>query len=232
MEQQTVLVIDDEPALLRLLESVFSEAGYQIYTSTNGPEGLRQFYTCQPDLVILDLMMPEMDGWEICSQIRRLSDVPVIMLTAMIHDDEIIRGLTCGADEYVTKPFNSAVLLARAQALLRRAALPPTTKKLAAYSDGYLTIDLEAHRVHVCGQPVKLSVTEYGLLAYLLQNADRMLTFRQILGHIWGEACQDNIEYVHVYISHLRQKLEKDPSCPVYLLAERGVGYCFEKQAY
>jgi two-component system KDP operon response regulator KdpE len=230
MPTRTILVIDDEPALCRLLKDTLGHAGYQIYTAATGPEGLQQFSAHQPDLVILDIMMPDMDGWEVCRRIRRHSDVPVIMLTALSEETEIIRGLGCGADDYVTKPFSSSVLLARTEAVLRRATRSFPTRDLIIYSDGYLTIDLEAHRVLIRTHPIKLSETEYRLLAHLFQNAGRVLTFREILERVWGQACRYNVEYVHVYMSHLRQKLEENPQAPVYLLSEYGVGYRFEKQ--
>lgn len=232
MRGKRVLVIDDDPRLLKLVELIFSQAKAQVYTASNGQEGLFQFYAHQPDLVILDLMLPKMDGWEICRRIRQVSQVPLIMLTGLGQGDNIIRGLVnCGADDYITKPFSSDVLLARAQAVLRRTALPATAAKPVTYGDNYLTIASTERRVFVRGKPVKLSNTEYRLLIYLAQNAGRVLTFRQILDHVWG-GLRDNIEYIHVYISHLRQKLEEDPHHPSYILTEYGVGYRFEKQIF
>jgi DNA-binding response OmpR family regulator len=230
MQGRRILVIDDNPDLLWVVEHAFSRAGGQVYTAANGLEGVRQFVAHRPHLVILDLMMPHMDGWEVCRRIRLLSDVPIIILTVLEREDNIIRGLDCGADDYVTKPFSLDVLLARARATMRRAELVPTIDTPLVYSDGYLTIDLDKRQVLVRGQPVRLRVTEYRLLAYLLQNADRVLTFAQILDNIWGHEYQDSVNYVHVYISHLRGKLEKDPKRPQYLLNVRGVGYRFEKQ--
>jgi two-component system KDP operon response regulator KdpE len=151
------------------------------------------------------------------------------MLTALSAEAEIIRGLGCGADDYVIKPFSPSILLARIEAVLCRTELSLSPRKLGVYNDGYLTIDLEAHRVFVRKQPVRLSKTEYRLLAYLLQHADRVLTFRQILNHVWGTAYLDDIANVHVYISCLRRKLEYDVKNPTYLLTEYGVGYRFEK---
>ncbi len=178
------------------------------------------FYEYRPDLVILDLMMPQMDGWEVCRQIRHLSDVPLIMLTAISQEERIIEGFTSGADDYVTKPFMSHVLVARAEVVLRRSTLPSRFQKTGIYRDDYLTIDLNQHRVLVNGTPVKLTPTEYRLLAYLFTNAGRLLTFHQILQNVWG--------YVHVHLSNLRQKLEPDPKHPRYLQSEYGVGYRFE----
>jgi two-component system KDP operon response regulator KdpE len=230
MQKSRVLVIDDELPLLRLVRDAFSSVGCQTYTAASGLEGLRKFYAHQPDLVILDLMMPEMDGWEVCRQIRQMSDVPLIFLSALSHENEIVRGLNYGADDYVTKPFSIKILLAQAKAVLRRVERSAPIKKTSFYNDGYLIVDLEAHRVLVQGLSVKLSRTEYRLLTYLLANSGQVLTFQQILTNIWGEECSENVEYVHTYVWSLRQKLEKDPQHPADLLTEHGMGYCFEKQ--
>ena len=230
MQGRRILVIDDDPDLLWRVEDAFSQAGGQVYTAANGHEGMRQFFAHRPHLVIFDPMMPHMDGLHVCRSIRLLSNVPIIILTALEHEDNIIRGLDCGADDYVTKPFSMGVLLAQARATLRRAGPVPTTDTPVTYSDDYLTIDLDERQVLVRGQPVRLRATEYRLLAYLLHNTGRVLTFAQILDNIWGSECRDGVNHVHVHISRLRQKLEKDPRHPQYLLNERGVGYRFAKQ--
>jgi two-component system KDP operon response regulator KdpE len=227
MPEKSVLVVDDEPKLQRMVSDLFTHAGYKTFSAANGEQGLQQFYMRRPDLILLDVMMPKVDGWELCRQIRQISPVPIMMLTALSQESEIIRGLSYGADDFITKPFSPLLLLARAEALLRRASLPAATKHIAAHDDGYLTIDLETHRVLRQGEHVKLSGTEYRLLVYLYQNAGQVLTFQQILAQVWGEACRYNSEYVHVYISHLRQKLEKDPHTPAYIVTEYGVGYRF-----
>jgi two-component system KDP operon response regulator KdpE len=224
-----ILIIDDDPFMLHLVEQTLSLAGNQVYTSTNGPEGLKQFYVHQPDLVILDIMMPGVDGFEICRLIRQSSNVPIIMLTALGQEKDIVRGFNCGADDYVVKPFSSDVLVARVQAVLHRAALPAVVEEPVIYNDGYLTIDIEQHRVHVRGDPIKLSAKEFQLLVYFFQNAGRILTISQILENIWGWEYRDNVDYVHVYVHHLRQKLEENPKSPKYLLTEHGIGYRFEK---
>ncbi|MCB0181766.1 MAG: response regulator transcription factor, partial [Anaerolineae bacterium] len=143
MDTPKILVVDDDPVIIQLLTSTFAKIAATVITATNGQEGLQQFYTHRPDLVILDVKMPDMDGWETCRIIRKLSDVPIIMLTARAADDEIIRGLDSGADDYITKPFNAQVVLARVRAALRRPAQTALTKRSVHYSDGYLTIDLE-----------------------------------------------------------------------------------------
>ena len=225
-----ILAIEDDPEMLRLLEHFLSHAGYQVYTAADGQEGLCQFRAHPPDLVILDLMMPIMNGWQTCSQIRRFSTVPIIILTALGWEGDIVRGLDCGAVDYVTKPFSPKVLLARVRAALRQAILTQKVDKPVIYDDGYLTVDLNECRVSVRRNPVKLSATEYRLLAYLLQNACQLLTSQQILEHVWGRAYEDETDCVRVYIWHLRQKLEQDVNNPRYLLTEHGVGYRFQKQ--
>ena len=226
--QARVLIIDDDFGLLRLLGHVFSNAGYRVYTATNGREGIRQLHDHSPDLVILDVMMPVMDGWQTCSYIRRLSATPVILLTAVGWEDDVVRGLEGGAVDYITKPFSSKVLLARARAALRRAKPPLGPEQRAIYDDGYLAIDLHECRVLVRGQPVKLTATEHRLLAYLLQNAGKLLSPRQILEHVWGWTREDDTDGVRGYIRHLRQKLEQDPKNPQYVLTEHGAGYWFQ----
>ncbi len=230
MEEKRVLVVDDDPALLPLIEYTFAREGYEVVTACDGKEALREFFACKPDLVILDIMMPRMDGWEACRRIREVSDVPIVMLTARGQDEDIVRGLEYGADDYLTKPFSIKVLLAHARAVLRRAALPPVEyAEPTAYADDFLTIDLKERRVTVDGEQVKLTPTEYRLLAYLVQNAGQVLTFTQILQNVWGWEYQDDLDYVRVYVWHLRQKIEQDPKNPKYIQTEIGVGYRFEK---
>lgn len=175
-------------------------------------------------------MMPGMDGWEVCQRIRQVSEVPLIMLTALGKDTEIVQGLEYGADEYITKPVSMSVLLSRVQAVLRRAYLYESKQKPTIYGDGYLNIDLETGKVMIEGQSIKLSAIERRLLTYLYQHAGQVLTFEQILEHVWGKGYENNPEYVHVYISNLRKKIEPDPRRPIYFLTEHGLGYRFEKQ--
>jgi DNA-binding response OmpR family regulator len=230
MENKKILVIDDDVNLSQMIKFTFSRAGALVYTAVDGREGLHRFYEHRPDLVILDVRMPDVDGWETCRQMRMFSNVPVIMLTTLNKDEEIIRGLDCGADDFVSKPFSREVLLARARALLRRTEAPFELDGQVTYSDDYLVVNLEKRRVLVQGQMVQLTATEFRLLSYLLQNAGQVLTYRTILDKVWGWEYQDSVDYVHVYLSHLRRKIEEDPRNPRYLLTERGVGYRFEKR--
>jgi two-component system alkaline phosphatase synthesis response regulator PhoP len=229
VEKTKVLVVDDDPALLPLIETTFAREGYEVYSASDGKQALRMLFANHPDLVVLDIMMPRMDGWETCRRIREVSDVPIIMLTARGQEEDVVRGLDHGADDYLTKPFSIKVLLAHARAVLRRAALPPLGEEEATtYSDDHLTMDLKERRVTVDGELIKLTPTEYRLLAYLVQNAGRSLTSREILQNVWGWEYQDEVDYVRVYIWHLRQKLEEDPKDPRYIQTETGVGYRFE----
>jgi two-component system KDP operon response regulator KdpE len=230
MQGKKILVIDDDVNLSQMLKFIFIKAGAQVFTAVDGREGLHRFYEERPDLVILDVRMPDVDGWETCQQIRIFSNVPIIMLTTLNRDEEIIRGLDYGADDFVSKPFSREVLLARARALLRRADAPPNDEVNFTYNDDHLVVDLDKRRVLVRGEQIQLTDTEFRLLAYLLQNAGQVLTYETILDKVWGWEYQDSIEYVHVYLSHLRRKIEEDPRNPRYLLTERGVGYRFEKR--
>lgn len=229
LQGKKILVIDDDDSLRRLIVDTLARAGATTYSAADGPEGLRQFYQHRPNLVVLDVMMPQMDGLQVCSQLGYLTDVPIILLTALGDEDSVVKGLDCGAIDYITKPFSPKVLLARIRTALRQVEATSGGQPSAAYTDGYLTINLPKHQVQVQGQPVKLSGTEFKLLTCLFENANRVLTFAQILENVWGWEYKESVEYVHVYISHLRRKLEKDPKNPRYLLTEHGIGYRFEK---
>lgn len=231
MKGKNILIVDDDPDVRRITEQVFRDAGARINTAANGAEGLRLFFIEKPDLVVLDVMMPEIDGFEVCHRMRQVSSVPIILLTALNTDEEIVRGLESGADDFITKPFASAVLMAHARSIFRRLDLPQDTKPRLFYSDDYLTVDLEKRFVAVRSEPISLSRTEYNLLAYLVQNAGWVRTFEQILENVWGPEYQDSLQYIHVYISHLRGKIEEDPKNPLYIESEYGVGYRFKKKS-
>ena len=231
LQNKKILIIDDAPVLGEILDSVFSYQKARVQVACSGAEGLQKFYNFRPNLVILDLMMPTMSGWEVCRQIRNLSDVPLIMLTALSESNQVTEGLGIGADDYVTKPFHHKVLVARAQALLRRVEHPyGSAPEISTYSDDYLTIDLNRRLVQVDSKAIKLTSREYRLLAYLVKNAGQVLTFQQILENVWGWECQDLTGYVHTYMWRLRKKLEQNPRQPAYLLSEHGTGYRFKKQ--
>jgi two-component system KDP operon response regulator KdpE len=223
----TILVIDDDKTLLRLVQEALNKASFHVILATNGVDGLQALYAHQPDLVLLDVMMPRMDGWETLSRIRQLSHVPVIMLTAKDGEADKLRGLTHGVDDYITKPFSFAELVARAQVILRRTRENRNGSKARRFVNGALVIDVDAHRVTKAGQPVELTPTEFRLLQTLAENAGRVLTHEQLLERVWNYESDQDTGYVKRYIWYLRHKLEDDPSNPQYILTERGFGYSF-----
>ena len=228
LHKTTILVVDDEIALCGAMELIFIEAGATVHVAHTGRTGLKQFFDHRPDIVILDIQMPDMDGWETLHQIRLLSECPVILLTTLKANEAIVRGLDGGADDFISKPFDNTVLLSRTRAVLRRVRLVAKSKETVTYRDDYLSIDLETRQVLVAGKSVQLTATEFRLLSYLLQNAQRVLTYQQILDYVWGKEYYGHVDYVHVYLSHLRRKLEENPRKPRYLLNAHGVGYRFE----
>jgi DNA-binding response OmpR family regulator len=230
MNQKKVLLIDDDIDLLQLASLLFKKAGAQIFTARDGLEGISKLFAHQPDLIILDVMMPGMNGFEVCERIRQVSDIPLIMLTALNHEQEMLRGLEAGADDFLSKPFNAEILLARARAVLRRGNHPNTRPASFRYNDGFLSIDIERRDVLIKGKRVKLTPVEFRLLVYLARNGGKVLTFQQILSNVWGNEYQGSVDYVHVYISHLRRKLEEKSQSPSYITTIHGVGYIFEKQ--
>lgn len=226
--QEKVLVVDDDPTLAELVSYNLAAEGYVAVTAHDGQDGLRKFHAERPILVILDVTMPKLNGFEVCQRIREMSDVPVIMLTAQGREEDVIRGLDLGADDYITKPFQINEFLARVRSTMRRSRMEPAALGAVAYADDYLTIDLEQRRVTVAGEPVKLTPTEYKLLAMLVRNKGRVLEFRQILEQVWGFEYIDDIDYLRVYIWHLRRKIEPDSKNPIYFLNELNTGYRFE----
>jgi two-component system KDP operon response regulator KdpE len=225
-----ILVVDDEPAQLRLAEQILTGSGYAVIKAGSGEEGIRLVYEGKPDLVLLDVLMPGIDGWQTCRCIREASDVPVIMLTGKRNsEDDIVRGLECGADEYLAKPVGNRELLARVKAALRRAdnSSPGKGRKNLFFSNDYLTVNITERKVTVNGLKLKLTPREFRLLALLVENSGRIMSHRQVLENVWGWEYIDDVDYVRIYISHLRQKIEIDPSQPRYILTEPGVGYYF-----
>jgi len=229
--EKKVLVIDDDPVFLRLVEQVLTQKGYEVLKAGSGQEGLRVLFAQRPDVVLLDVVMPRMDGWQTCSRIRDVSDIPIIMLTGkQTGEDDIVRGLDYGADDYLIKPLGNRELVARVRAILRRAELPSSPdRREATYSDGILTVDVAERKVIVNGERVKLTPREFRLFALLVENAGHILTHKQVLEKVWGWEYIDDLDYVRIYISHLRQKIEADPALPRYIITEPGVGYYFQK---
>lgn len=225
-----ILLIDDDDTVLGVIARAFSLVGCTVYTAPNGQVGLWQFFEHEPDLVILDVIMPIMDGWETCRRLRQISTVPILMLTCVEGDPQVIRGLGHGADDYLVKPVGLELLLARAQALLRRTALPPPSPKSFSYDDGYLKIDRRERQVWLQGQSIELTETEYDLLAYLCYYGDQWRTHEQILHEVWGKREVYTVDVVYKNMRRLRRKVEIDPQRPRYLLSKYGLGYRFKKQ--
>lgn len=223
-----ILVIDDDPALLKTVEIGLQHEEYKVLVAQDGREGLKAAFSTHPDLIILDLMLPEMDGLEVCRRLQELSDIPIIILTALSAESDVVKGLGVGADDYVTKPFRMAELVARIRNVLRRRAVASTALKAAVLVKGGLTIDLARHKVLVRGRPVDLTPTEFRLLSYLARNSGRVVNHRTLLLEVWGPEYCDQIDYLHLYIRYLRQKIEQNPGSPELLKTERGVGYYLE----
>jgi DNA-binding response OmpR family regulator len=221
----TVLAVDDEPRVMKLLEANLKSSGYSVLTAADGEEALQIFEREMPDLVLLDLMLPKMDGYAVCRRIREFSAVPVIMLTARSSQVDLIHGFEVGADDYLTKPFSIAELLMRVQAVLRRSKWPEDIVTREGFKAGPIEIDFALHQVTTSGSEVKLTPTEYRLLAYMASNANRVLTHRELLRAVWGPEYGEETEYLRVYMRYLRQKLEPEPSNPQYLLTQPGAGY-------
>jgi DNA-binding response OmpR family regulator len=253
---QTVLIVDDDADLLQLASLLFKKAGAQVITANDGLEGISKFFTHHPDLIVMDVMMPGSSGFDICARIRQVSETPLIFLTALNQEKEMLQGLAVGADDFLTKPFNPEILLARARTVLRRTQRTSGSNGSNGhnghagssgqngsdrqnengqagsftYNDGNLSIDIERHEVLVRGKRIKLTPIEFRLLVYLARNAGKLLTFEKILVNVWGGEYLGTMEHVHVYISHLRRKVEEDARHPRYIITIHGMGYLFEKQ--
>ncbi|OGO48434.1 MAG: hypothetical protein A2W37_15510 [Chloroflexi bacterium RBG_16_63_12] len=233
MPPATILLIDDDPTLLELLSGHLQTAGYRPLTASSGPSGLRLATEAQPDLVVLDVMMPGMDGWEVCERLRgkdapagRLYPIPIIMLTAKGEEIDKLRGFRLGVDDYVTKPFSFAEVVARVGAVLARAAHPSAAAHKVTSGD--LTIDFDQRRVAVAGRLADLTPTEYRLLETLARRTGQPLSTEQLLHEVWGPGYAGEIEHVKHFIWTLRKKIEADPGDPKHILTERGFGYRFE----
>jgi two-component system KDP operon response regulator KdpE len=226
-----ILIIDDDPDILEVVSLTFTMQWHdcQVVTANAGQPGLDMVETEHPDVVLLDIVLPDMDGYEVCRQIRAFSDVPIIMLTARDAEIDKVRGLETGADDYVTKPFSHLELLARVRAVLRRAAMPLPTSSVPDFSMGRLTINFARREATVDGKPANLTPTEYTLLYHLVRNAGQVLPHTTLLAKVWGHEYTEEVDYLKVYIRRLREKIEEDPQNPRLILTERGVGYRFVK---
>jgi len=231
MDKKRIMIVDDDPAILRLLSANLKARGYEVITATNCEESLEAVQKDFVDLIILDLMMPKVDGVQVCRRIREWSDVPIIILSARGDENDKVKCLDLGADDYLTKPFGIDELIARIRAVLRRNKIDDAAPSRAAFRSGRLKIDFMTRKVTNDGKEVKLTPTEYKLLRELALGAGQALDYRYLLGKIWGPEYKTEREYLHVYIGHLRAKIEPDPRNPVYILSVPGVGYRFRSAA-
>jgi two-component system KDP operon response regulator KdpE len=226
--KHTVLIVDDEPRILDSVRMNLELEGYQVYEATNGQEALDEVRRRLPDLVVMDVMMPELDGFEALRELRKFSPVPVVLLTVKADERDVLHGLELGADDYIGKPFSPAVLLSRIKAVLRRAEAPPLAPASTMLQvDDRLAIDFDRHEVWKDGEKIQLRPTEFRLLYHLASNPGVVMTHETLLSRVWGPEYRDASHYVRLYINYLRQKLEDDPANPHYILTERGVGYRF-----
>ena len=226
-KNRVILVVDDEERMARFVRLNLEHDGFQVVEAYRGMQAIQALRDSMPDVVLLDVMMPDMDGFEVLKMIREISSVPVIMLTAKGEEDDRVRGLELGADDYVTKPFSPRELVSRVRAVLRRTEAAAGGSRDVIEVDEHLKVDFGRREVWLDGQLVKLRPTEYRLLYHLMQNAGWVMTYDQLLSKVWGYEYRDEPHYVRLYVNYLRQKLEKDPANPVYILTERGVGYRF-----
>jgi len=222
-----ILVVDDEERMARFIRLNLEYDGFVVLEAYNGMKAMDALRSEMPDLVVLDVMLPDVDGFEVLRMIREVSSVPVIMLTAKGEEDDRVKGLELGADDYVTKPFSPRELVSRVKAVLRRTEPTSISSRDLVKVDEDLTIDFGKREVWLKGELVRLRPTEYRLLYHLVQNAGWVLTYDQILSKVWGYEYRDEPHYVRLYVNYLRQKLEEDSSNPKYILTERGVGYRF-----
>lgn len=220
----SILVVDDDPRMQRLLKVNLERAGYRVDVAVDGAAALEHVDLSPPDLMLLDVMMPEMDGFDCLARLREWSDLPVILLTAKGEERDKVKGLDLGGDDYLTKPFGPSELLARVRAVLRRQTQEPAPA-MAALTVGDLTIDLAHRRVSRQGQAIKLTPTEYKLLYELATHRGRVLLHGDLLSRVWGPEYRDQVDYLWTYVRYLRHKIEPDPAHPRYILSEPGVGY-------
>ena len=223
-----ILIVEDEDSVLDPLELLLSKEGFSIETARNGREGLDKFWKVSPDLVLLDIMLPEVSGTEVCRQIRAKSNVPIIMLTAKDTEVDKVVGLELGADDYIVKPYSKAELVARIKAVLRRGAGEHSTGDGGVITAGPVTIDVDRHAVSIAGESISLPLKEFELLEFLVRNSGRVLTRTQLIDRVWGSDYFGDTKTLDVHVKRLRAKIETDPANPVYIQTIRGLGYKFE----
>jgi DNA-binding response OmpR family regulator len=227
MSLAKILVVDDEPHMIKLVQANLQAAGYEVLSAADGRTALEASERERPDLVILDIMLPNLDGYEVCRRIREYSAVPILMLTARGSEIDLVHGFDVGADDYLVKPFAVSELLVRVRALLKRSKFAQDIVQRPPLVAGDLAIDFALRRVTVRGREIELSPTEYRLLTTLALNADRVMLHQDLLRAVWGPEYHSETQYLRVYVHYLRQKIEDDPSNPRYLITHPGAGYLF-----
>ena len=230
-QKKKILVIEDDEDIRTVVVTRLKRAGYETIIASDGRDGLRRFYGDRPDLVVLDIAMPVMDGWQVLERLREVSDVPVLILTAAAQERDKLRGLRSGADDYITKPFSGEELLARIEVALRRAAPSVEDVGSTSYSDTEIGIDFAKHEVFVRGDPVQLSPTEFRLLAVLTRNSNQVLGQDQLLNQVWGREYVGSLDVVRLYVGYLRRKIERDHENPTLIETVRGFGYRYRRPA-
>lgn len=225
-KEPLILLIDDEPQILRALKTILTANRFRVSTATSGEQGIALAVAQPPDVIILDLTLPDLDGIRVCQQIREWSRIPIIVLSVRDSEKDKVAALDKGADDYLTKPFGIEELLARIRVALRHSEQSLGNKQ-STITAGAVTVDLARHIVTLSGEEIRLTATEFKLLAYLAANADRVLTHQALLTHVWGFAEMDHVEYLRVYMGQLRKKLEINPDEPQVILTEPGIGYRF-----
>jgi len=223
----SILLVDDDTQLVRLVRANLESVGYKVFAVTDSRSALEVLNAEILDLIILDIMLPGLDGFELCQRIREFTFTPIIMLTAKVEDTDKVRGFKLGADDYLTKPFNVEELLARIEAVLRRTVASGKDSTPPTFTCDHITVNFVQRRVTVKGKEVSLTLTEYKLLSQLVSNAGRVMLHKELLTKVWGPEYQNESEYLRAYIRHLRQKIEEDPGRPKYILSKPGIGYIF-----
>lgn len=228
MKKRRILIVDDDRDALRLLRMALESEGYEVIEAADGLAALRLAYELRPDLIILDIMMPLMDGWLTCQRLREVWDTPIMMVSASSELDSRVKGLTIGADDFIPKPWDVDELQMRVDAVLRRADKHPYLERPVRYSDDYLTVDLATRSVEIKGLPVTLTPTEFGVLKHLIQYTNQPVSSADLLQAVWGKTYDDAEATLRVHLHHLRRKIEPDPRHPRYIRTERGIGYRFQ----
>lgn len=223
----SILLVDDDTQLVRLVRANLESIGYKVFAASDARSALEVLNVEMLDLIILDIMLPGLDGFELCQRIREFTFTPIIMLTAKVEDTDKVKGFKLGADDYLTKPFNVEELLARIEAVLRRTTASGKDSTPPTFTCGSVTVNFVQRRVTVNGKEVSLTLTEYKLLSQLVGNAGRVMLHKELLTKVWGPEYQNESEYLRAYVRHLRHKIEEDPGRPKYILSKPGIGYMF-----